>query len=566
MAGSFLTQFPVSPTDAALNDMQGNILKGHGRQFTFNIFLSFKAGKKNDVRNWLASYSTAFVTTARKQLDDTQRFHDERIPGGVFSALFLSAAGYAFLGVEAAKTPTDARFAKSMRDPVVNTALHDPSPSTWHQGLNGAAGTIHALVLVADADVHHARSLARAIKQSLAGKADVVAVERGVVLRNAKGDGIEHNNYVDGISQPVFFADEMPPTVAQWNPQATPALMMVPDPGGKFGPNSLGSYFVFRKLEQNVRGFKTREKEVAKAVFNLPADQATWTPAQQEQAELIGAWAVGRFEDGTPVMLHDQGKGPALGHQENDFNYAAAGSEGKCPFHAHIRKSGPRTDVGGPVFNKAKRLVRRGIPYEDAPRTRQADGNLSDNPAEQPTGGVGLLFMCYVADIAAQFEFVQQSWVNSSSFAQPGTGKDPLIGQPADNTVYHWPPAYGDTTHPKKDVPFGDFITMRGGEYFFAPCLSMLQGLRVPTRAVVTKVPNVPVLTTIPKPGEPIEHALVAGGPEVFAPAGMLVHPDAAAQFDGSILGKLGLNQLDPVLQLFVPEKADIGAGVVNLP
>jgi Dyp-type peroxidase family len=552
MPGStFLTQFPVDPTAAALTDLQGNILKGHGRQFTFHLFLSFKPNKQKEVRNWLADFSAAFVTSARQQLDDTKRFHDERIPGGLFTSVLLSAAGYAYLGVEGSKMPKDPRFTKGMQ--ASGSLLKDPAPSTWHKGLNGTDGAIHALLLLADADVHQARSLARAIKLSLVGKADVVAQERGVVLRNAKGEGIEHNNYVDGISQPVFFANEMPAATDQWNPQATPALMLVPDPGGKFGENSLGSYFVFRKLEQNVRGFKTREKEVAKAVFNLPADPAKWTPAQQEQAELIGAWAVGRFEDGTPVLLHGEAQNPALNKQENNFNFAATDSASKCPFHAHIRKSAPRTDVGGAVFNKAKRLVRRGIPYEDAPRVREADGNLSDNPADMPTGGVGLLFMCYVADIAGQFEFVQKDWVNAPNFAQTGTGKDPLIGQPTDNTMYHWPPAYGDTTHPKKDVPFGDFIAMRGGEYFFAPCLSMLQSLRVlPQRTAVvgTKVPVLTTVPTLPKPGEPVT----------------LPHPEVLVQLNGNILaGNQKVSQLDPILQLFIPDKADIGAGVVNV-
>jgi hypothetical protein len=124
--------------------------------------------------------------------------------------------------------------------------------------------------------------------------------------------------------------------------------------------------------------------------------------------------------------------------------------------------------------------------------------------------------------------------------------------------VYHWPPAYGDTTHPKKDVPFGDFITMRGGEYFFAPCLSMLQSLRVATplaTGVATKVPNVPVLTTVPKPGEPVMHSPVLASAEVLA------------HVDGNSIGNLlpNTNPLDSVLLLFVPETIDIGAGVVNI-
>ena len=545
-----LQQFPVNPTDPALDDMQGNILKGHGRQFTFNLFLSFKADQQKAVQTWIANFSNVFVTSARKQLDETALFQQQHIPGSIFTSFYLSAAGYTYLGVPKAKVPTNGPFAKGMQ--ASGAALHDPAPATWSPGLNGASGEIHVMVLIADADVHLARGLARAVKLSLAGKGTVVATERGVVLRNAKGDGIEHNNYVDGISQPVFFADEVPAHHDQWDPSAPPSLALVTDPGGKDG-NSLGSYFVFRKLEQNVRGFKANEKKVAIGAFGLPANPDTWTPAQQTQAEVAGAMLVGRFEGGTPVLLSKTDTNPGPGHQENNFNYAAAGSELKCPFQSHIRKAGPRTDASGPVFNKTKRLVRRGIPFEDKPRVRDAQGNLSDEPADQPTGGVGLLFMCYVADIQGQFEFVQSSWENSASFSHPGTGKDPIIGQPAAGpagTLYQWPTSWGSAT--KKPAAFGDFVTMRGGEYFFAPSLSMLKSLR-PSTPLVTAQPNVPATKGTVNPGDPVMH-------------GGLIAPIQAPVLDDLPLSMRPLlplfAQLDPVLQLFVPDPTDAGAGV----
>ncbi len=537
-----LQQFPVNPTDPALDDMQGNILKGHGRQFTFNLFLSFKVGQETAVRTWIANFSNVFVTSARKQLDETALFKAQHIPGGIFTSFYLSAAGYKYLGVPTAKMPTDGQFGHGMQ--AAGPALHDPAPATWSPGLNGANGAIHAMVLIADADVHLARGLARAVKLSLAGKGTVVATERGVVLRNAKGDGIEHNNYVDGISQPVFFADELPAHRDQWDPSAPPSLMLVADPGGKDG-NSLGSYFVFRKLEQNVRGFKTNEKAVAAAVL-----------APGANPELAGAMIVGRFEGGTPVLLSSTDTTPGPGNQENNFNYAAAGSESKCPFQSHIRKAGPRTDVGGPVFNKTKRLVRRGIPFEDKPRVRDAGGNLSDNPADQPTGGVGLLFMCYVANIQNQFEFVQSSWENSASFSHPGTGKDPIIGQPAAGpagTVFQWPTNWGSAT--KKPAAFGDFVTMRGGEYFFAPSLSMLKSLRPPT-PLVTAQPNVPATKGTVNPGDPVMH-----GAPIIAP--MPIQVPVLDDLPLSVRPLLPLfTLLDPVLQLFVPDPTDAGAGV----
>ena len=336
------------------------------------------------------------------------------------------------------------------------------------------------------------------------------------------------------------------PTPTQWDPSAPPSLMLVPDPGGKDG-NSLGSYFVFRKLEQNVRGFKGNEKVVAAAVL---------TPAANP--ELAGAMIVGRFEGGTPVLLSKTDGNPGPNHQDNNFNYAAAGSELKCPFQSHIRKAMPLTDAAGVAFNKTKRLVRRGIPFENKPRIRAASGELSDNPADQPTGGVGLLFMCYVANIRDQFEFVQESWVNAPGFSHAGTGKDPIIGQPAAGaagTTFQWPVDWGQG--PAKPAAFGDFVTMRGGEYFFAPSLSMLLSLR-PAKAIVVQQPNVPANPMHVNPGDPVQTS-----PLLAEPVADVLHlPPFPLPLPFPF--PFPLHPLDPVLQLFVPDSADLGAGVVH--
>ena len=41
------------------------------------------------------------------------------------------------------------------------------------------------------------------------GLAQILAVERGDGIHNKNGDDIEHFGYVDGISQPAFFKEEI---------------------------------------------------------------------------------------------------------------------------------------------------------------------------------------------------------------------------------------------------------------------------------------------------------------------------------------------------------------------
>jgi hypothetical protein len=84
-----------------LENLQGNILKGHGRDQTMNIF--FKLG--SDVRlskQALRELGNFFVTSAYKQLLDTEAFKAAKgkcdracsDDGTTFCALFLSASGY----------------------------------------------------------------------------------------------------------------------------------------------------------------------------------------------------------------------------------------------------------------------------------------------------------------------------------------------------------------------------------------------------------------------------------------------------------------------------------------
>ena len=176
----------------------------------------------------------------------------------------------------------------------------------------------------------------------------------------------------------------------------------------------------------------------------------------------------------------DEAKGQA---PPNDFNYANdAGA--RCPFQAHIRKVNPRhTDAG----ERAHIMPRRGIPFTDIarkihPSDVPGSEDLADFDANVrpnlPTGGVGLLFMAYNSNLANQFVFTQQSWANSVNFPSANTGIDPIIGQGAGTAaVQTWPGGWDDPSKPPKPLNFANFVTMRGGEYFFAPSLTFFKNL-----------------------------------------------------------------------------------------
>lgn len=477
----------IDAHDAALEPMlrnlQGNILKGHGRDHTVHIFLEFR-GTPEKVRAGFGPLARRLVTSALLQRDQTDQFKAFQIPGGLFGNVLLTATGYAKLGLDQAAIDKafpekpgpfgeQSNFKEGMR--AHGGELNDPPPAEWEPGFR--AGTIDAMLLLADDDRDFLLRQARIVLDAVLDFARVLVVERGDALRNEAGEGIEHFGYVDGRSQPIYFQSDMGDEggTDKWDPAEPLKRVLMPDATVK-EPDSFGSYFVFRKLEQDVRHFKQRERDLADALGLVGTDR-----------ERAGAMAVGRFEDGTPLALSQtDGFTPA---KENNFTYDVDPNALKCPFHAHIRKTNPRGDIvrklvpGGSEedLERSRRITRRGIPYGERPKHPEDDQTLDD----LPTGGVGLLFMCFQASISGQFAFIQRSWVDKEDFLLAGTGLDPVIGQaptgpgaPAP-APQQWLPQWGQAGA-KTAFSFGQFVTLKGGEFFFAPSIPFIDSLTKP--------------------------------------------------------------------------------------
>lgn len=441
---------PIDLSDAKfagfLGDLQGNILKGHGRRSTRNLFLTVAVGKGVAARAGMKALAP-LVTTAKQQLDETAVFKATGTPGGRVIVALISRAGYKAMGTAAAKIPLDNdAFDAGMANR--RQILADPISTAWDPGFPVAA---HAMVIVADASDALCRSSQAEVIAKLGAGWKLAHVEAGQAIFDDAGNGLEHFGYVDGRSQPLTLTEQTAKEdMANWNAAFGPDIVLVPDKAGTKGGDSMGSYLVFRKLEQDVAGFKAAEAALADAQQRAAA--AAGVPAPDR--ELAGAMMVGRFEDGTPTLL---GAAPSGAEPFNDFNYDGDADGHKCPVHAHIRKTNPRDGSERPRI-----MARRGIPF--------GGGEGSGAP-------VGLLFMSYNRNIATQFEFIQQSWANNINFQVGGTGLDPIIGQGAGRRAAYpkCPIAWNDTHNHVGE--FQQYVTMRGGEYFFAPSISGLGNL-----------------------------------------------------------------------------------------
>jgi Dyp-type peroxidase family len=454
--------------------------------------LKFK-GDKEKAKKWIGEFTHTYVTSALKQAEQAKQFRQDKEHGKLFANFFLTRAGYMYLGVSYEKLPNDDVFRQGMKDDNIRNQLGDPPVNQWGKGFQG---DIHALVLIAgdrtvgrkteEAKIKEQQELKRlselpgllkdkveTIRKQLEGIADIVQEDIGFVLRDLTSEGagepIEHFGFRDGVSQPLFIKRDVDEErrnsdFSKWDPRAPLSLVLFKDPLGK-KEESYGSFLVYRKLEQNVKDWNKDVDALAKKLGIAP--------------NLAGAYTMGRFQDGKPVILSKEPNPNPKGPEGNNFNYEEDSHGFKCPFHAHIRKINPRGDTASkdllptPVpleEEKMHRIVRRGINYGEPDRSKE------------PASGSGLLFLCYQANLASQFNFMQQAWAGESNFIKRDVGTDPVIGvekkDAQENPVkeeYSWPTKWGEGE--QKKANFSHWVTMKGGEYFFAPSMSFLKSL-----------------------------------------------------------------------------------------
>ncbi|MDX6682138.1 MAG: hypothetical protein QOG94_2177 [Solirubrobacteraceae bacterium] len=453
---------------AMLSQLQPNILKGHVRQHMQILFVQFS--DKAEGRAFLHNVARK-MKSAKKHLLEVDRFNGpDHVEGSVYIGVGITQTGYAKLGIPANKVPgagdgTAAPFRDGMRSGASVQALADPPVTSWEATFRH---TIHAVVLIGDRKKASVTATRTAIDALFTPGVKLLGVETARHQENAQGVGIEHFGYVDGRSQPLFLAEDIaaePHTPAGWDPKFALGRVLVKDKAAPNPVQHFGSFFVFRKLEQNVRRFHQAEKDLADALGLVGADRRR-----------AGATIVGRFRDGTPLTSQaTNGAQPV----PNDFNYS--GDDGrKCPFHGHIRKTNPRGSGGAedpvdPAGERRHIMARRGQVYG----TRSDDINAELPPSARPTKGVGLLFMAFNSQVSEQFEFTQQTWADNTGFpfnsSHGNPGLDQVIGQ-GTRPKTKCPVAWNGATFKTVDAA-PQAVTMKGGEYFFMPSIAFLKSL-----------------------------------------------------------------------------------------
>lgn len=228
-----------------------------------------------------------------------------------------------------------------------------------------------------------------------------------------------------------------------------------------------GSFLVIRQLFQHVDRFdKYCMEEGAKLKEAFPEiPVSAQTP--QEWADFVGAKLIGRWKDGSslvrnPYISKSQLKGTSSIRPDNDFLFGTEDAQGlKCPFGAHVRRANPRESFkpGSEKqlgISNRHRLLRVGRGY------RKEGGDKA----------AGLMFMCLNADLERQFELVQQTWMTNTKFHGLDAEVDPIaVNGSDDQKGFTIPTRRGPVVLGKME----QFVSMRGGGYFFVPGRQLLE-------------------------------------------------------------------------------------------
>jgi deferrochelatase/peroxidase EfeB len=269
---------------------------------------------------------------------------------------------------------------------------------------------------------------------------------------------------------------------------ATAGLLAAEDAPEKRDLGRNGTYLVMRDLRQDVRSF-----------WQFVYRQTGADPAE---AEKLAAAFVGRTRAGDPLVPIQKQAIPGIGSRpdqirQNQFTFDQDPAGTSCPFGAHVRRANPRNaDYPGHPTGLARlfatfglgrnafrddlessvrfhRILRRGREYGPALSPTDA---LAPAPPNDP--GRGLRFICLNANISRQFEFLQNAWIINTKFSGLTGEADPLLGNRAaipgctttrDFTIQE------DAELRRKVSGLPQFVTVRGGAYFFLPSLCALR-------------------------------------------------------------------------------------------
>jgi deferrochelatase/peroxidase EfeB len=494
----------AGPAVTEFGDIQGLVRFGHGRM-TEACFFLLAVTDPAAARTWLKSVR---LTSAEESTP----------PPDTAIQVAFTWEGLQTLGLpKSAEEGFSAEFMSGMAGTENRSRrLGDLDASEPGQWVWGGPGSVPDLLVM----LYAKRGLLTQWKEAIKGQQWSAAFRELACLPTSDLGDVEPFGFKDGISQPTLDWDHRrraggdeprfgnllalgefvlgyPNEYGQYtdrplvdrndDPQAV--LPPVEGDGARHDFGRSGTYLVFRDLEQDVRGFwRFLDAQVR---------------GDRDARQRLAAAMVGRTMEGeSPMPLLDR-RIPGIApndERSNGFTYDSDPAGNRCPLGAHVRRANPRTadyppgatgswsrflHILGLAGNRPEddliasarfhRLLRRGREYGEGLSPDEAFG-----PEPPGEGGRGLRFICLSANIARQFEFVQNAWIMGTTFAGLSEESDALLGNRTrapggpSSDICSIPQA-GGLAHRITGLP--RFVTVRGGAYFFLPSLRAVRYL-----------------------------------------------------------------------------------------
>ncbi|MFL5345420.1 MAG: Dyp-type peroxidase [Hyalangium sp.] len=476
----FLRKRPRIDPRRPQSDIQGLVLHGY-KIMDAACFLLLRIEEPSKARRWLREILPEVTTSSDKS-------SEQRSAWKTSLNLALTWSGLKALGLPQAALdtfPTEFQEGMPARADILGDS-DESAPDKWDfGGSSGPAqqGELHLLLMLYGTTPKEVSSLVAEHRRRLEeGGLRELGSQQAARMRNAEGGIVEHFGFRDGLSQPQIqgfregkheapdHTDAIKPgefLLGYENEYAeTPDSPSVPatlDVKGTLSPRADrpdwkefgrdGSFVVVRKLQQNVEDFQRfLEAHKELAVGDTDERKKQWLAAK-----LMGRWPSGEplrpGEDAPPTHARSEKH-----WIDNSFGFNEKDPDGYgCPVASHIRRANPRDSLPPSAelslqVSRRHRILRRGITYSD-------------------DTGKGMLFIAINANIARQFEFLQQTWLNNGKFGGRYDERDPLTTHGA-----------GRLTLPSQPVRrcvegIARFVTMKGGGYFFLPSLRALEFL-----------------------------------------------------------------------------------------
>ncbi len=472
------------------SDIQGIVLRGYGK-FPISQFLLLQVADAELARRWLGEIGGVIHSSAKGG-----QYDKKDLPEPVCNVAF-TFEGLQALGLSASKMKGFlAEFREGMVTPHRQRLLGDfaeSDPEKWRWGgPNNEA--LHVMLFLYATDEPSMTSFSKLQVEELSAKGlKLIEKLEGLTLPDRK----EHFGFRDGIGQPsVRDCDDGGPesnqiAIGEFVLGYKNQYGLYPDSpvvfdsqgntdhletdaagsGGKdFGRN--GSYLVFRQLSQDVRGFWTfvSDKAGSHGGPNLGSTMI-WLASKM----------VGRWPSGAPVTVFPDGD-PGGVSDEDDFGYRENDAHGiHCPIGSHVRRTNPRDSLqDGKAAQSTKianhhRIIRRGRAYGKPSAESMNPIDMLKAPAARDE--VGLHFICFNANIANQFQFIQFNWANSPKFERFYNDPDPLIGVRTDERGESQTFTIPADPVRKSVTGLKRFVEVRGGAYLFMPGIRAIRYL-----------------------------------------------------------------------------------------